>query len=150
MWSKGKGKANIYDKHSLGKLASPQFLKYLLANLSLYKEIKMEKLPMGAFSSLEDLFGGEVIQEAKETMKGITPFKMASMVHVFLFLIPFSVGFCCSLLTCSCGAQLGAYCVHMAKYYVILHHKFIRVLTLRDRTRALYDQVQAESWVPKI
>ena len=65
----------------------------------------MEEPGAGAFSSLEDLFGCEAIQEAKEKMKGVTPFKMAATIYFFLLLIPFSVGFCCSLLTCFYGAQ---------------------------------------------
>ena len=56
----------------------------------------MEKLATRAFSSLEDLFSGEVIQEAKEII-GVTPFEMATMVHVSLFLIGALV--CCDVIS---------------------------------------------------
>ena len=43
---------------------SPPSLKSFFFYLSLYEENMMEELTTGAFSSLEDLFGGEVVHKA--------------------------------------------------------------------------------------
>ena len=44
----------------------------------------MEEPTTGAFSSLEDVFGGEVVQAVKEMVGGATPYKMAATVHFVL------------------------------------------------------------------
>ena len=42
----------------------------------------MEDLDDGAFSSLGDLFGGEVVQGARDLMKDATPFKVVVAISV--------------------------------------------------------------------
>ena len=44
----------------------------------------MEEPTTGAFSSLEDVFGGEVVQAVKEMVGGATPYKMATTIHFVL------------------------------------------------------------------
>ena len=60
----------------------------------------MEVSATGAFSALENPFGGEAIQEAKEAMAGVTTFKMAATVLVFFFLFPTYLSlWCCTTFT---------------------------------------------------
>ena len=44
----------------------------------------MEEPTTGAFSFLEDVFGGEAVQAVKEMVGGATPYKMAATVHFVL------------------------------------------------------------------
>ena len=44
----------------------------------------MEEPTTGAFPSLEDVFGGEVVQAVKEMVGGATPYKMAATIHYVL------------------------------------------------------------------
>ena len=86
----------------------------------------MEELAAGAFSSLEDLFGGEAVQEVNEMKESVTPFKTVAMVHVSsLVIVVALVGcFVIFLLSCFYGVNFGVFSVYLAKYYVSLHHEF--------------------------
>ena len=56
---KWKGKAGMFIESPLDKLTSPPSLEALLSDSTLFKEIPMEDLDDGAFSSLGELFGKE-------------------------------------------------------------------------------------------
>ena len=102
MQSKGKGKADIYVEPLSDKPTSPPFLESFLVDLSLYEETKMEEPTVEAFSSLEELFNGKAIQEAKEEMEALLPLKWSpqyvfSFCVFFFFLLGFVVPYSLSL-----------------------------------------------------
>ena len=89
--SKGKGKDGVCLGPPSEKPTSPPSLEALMFDPPLFEEFPLEVPNKGAFSSLEEVYGGEVVKEARELLKDTTPFKMATIVSVgpffFFFLL---------------------------------------------------------------
>ena len=84
MQAKRKGKAGVFTRPSPDRPLSSSSLESLLPNLSLYEKTEAKKPVIGAFSSMEELFSEEVVNEATEKMEDIIPFNTSAMVVVSL------------------------------------------------------------------
>ena len=78
----GKGKFNINTESPSDKPMSPLSLEALLSDPSVYEVTLIEEPTNGRFSSLGDLFGEEVVQEAREMIRDDNPFKIVAAVRI--------------------------------------------------------------------
>ena len=80
--------------YSLGLPLIGLRLKLSFFYLSLYDKTKVKEVATRVFSSLEELFSGKAMKEAKKKMENITPFNMETMVVVPLPLVRFALCYC--------------------------------------------------------